>query len=328
MPNSLNFEETYDYIVVGAGAAGCVVANRLSADPNVKVLLIEAGDADIDPAIKETAVTKLFTLWKPELSWGLETEPEPYCKDIKKPLIQGRVLGGGSTLNGRIFVRGHKRDYDNWAHLGNEGWSYDDVLPYFKKLEDFEGGSSEKRGAGGPIHIAKLKDPTPTALAWIEASKQQGYGGATDYDYNSDEQGGTATLTQSATTIDGRRNSTAVGYIHPIMDRPNFTLKTKAECTKLILDGTTVIGVEYAINLDRLGSKINGTPEYHSVKVNKEVVLSAGPYQSPKILMLSGIGPKEHARSRSKSPRSHCRTHGLEIQRRCRSKRSKCAFDY
>ena len=294
MPNSLNFEETYDYIVVGAGAAGCVVANRLSADPSVKVLLLEAGDADIDPAIKETAVTKLFTLWKPELSWGLETEPEPYCKDIKKPLIQGRVLGGGSTLNGRIFVRGHKRDYDNWAHLGNEGWSYDDVLPYFKKLEDFEGGSSEKRGAGGPIHITKLKDPTPTALAWIEASKEQGYGGATDYDYNSNEQGGTATLTQSATTIDGRRNSTAVGYIHPIMDRPNFTLRTKSECTKLILDGTTVVGIEYATNLDRLGSKINGTPEYHSVKVNKEVVLSAGPYQSPKILMLSGIGPKEH----------------------------------
>ena len=135
MPNK--FDEEFDYIIVGAGASGCVVANRLSSDPGVKVLLIEAGDEDVDPAIKETAVTKLFTLWKPELSWGLETEPEPYCNDLKKPLIQGRVLGGGSTLNGRIFVRGHRRDYDNWAHLGNEGWSYNEVLPFFKKSENY-----------------------------------------------------------------------------------------------------------------------------------------------------------------------------------------------
>ena len=182
--------------VVGAFAYGvddAVGAVATVADDVHAVAVTDAvdgaGDADVDPAIKETAVTKLFTLWKPEISWGLETEPEPYCKDIKKPLIQGRVLGGGSTLNGRIFVRGHRRDFDSWAHLGNEGWSYDDVLPYFKKLEDFEGGASDKRGVGGPVHISKLKDPTPTALAWIEASKQQGYGGGTDYDYNSDEQG-------------------------------------------------------------------------------------------------------------------------------------------
>jgi choline dehydrogenase len=292
MPNK--FDEEFDYIIVGAGASGCVVANRLSSDPGVKVLLIEAGDEDVDPAIKETAVTKLFTLWKPELSWGLETEPEPYCNDLKKPLIQGRVLGGGSTLNGRIFVRGHRRDYDNWAHLGNEGWSYNEVLPFFKKLEDFEGGASETRGTGGPIHIAKLKDPSPTALAWIEASKQQGYGGDIDYDYNSREQGGIATLTQSATTIDGRRNSAAVGYIHDIMNRPNFTLKTRSEVSRILFDDNRAIGVEFATNLNRLGSEILGKPLYHTVKANKEVILSAGPYQTPKILMLSGIGPKEH----------------------------------
>jgi len=297
MSSTQEIKNSYDYIVIGGGASGCVVANRLSADPNITVLLIEAGDPDTDPAIKETAVTKLFTLWKPELSWGLETEPEPYCKNIKKPLIQGRVVGGGSTLNGRIFVRGHRLDYDNWAHQGNEGWSYKDVLPYFRKLEDYEGGESELRGVGGPVHIATLKDPTPTALAWVKASKEQGYGGENYYDYNSLEQGGVAALTQSATTKDGRRNSAAVGYIYSITDRSNFTLVTNCEVTKILIESKKAIGVQCATGFTRLGSQVSGEATYHTIKANKEVILSAGPYQSPKLLMLSGIGPKDHLES-------------------------------
>jgi choline dehydrogenase len=282
--------ETYDYIIVGGGAAGCVVANRLSANPAVNVLLIEAGDLDIDPAIKETAVTKLFSLWKPELNWGLETEPEPYCNNVKKPLIQGRVLGGGSTLNGRIFIRGHRLDFDNWAHLGNEGWSYKDVLPYFKKLEDFEGGASEFRGVGGPVRISKLKDASPTALAWIEGTKQLGFGGDADFDYNGEKQDGTSALTQSNTTVDGKRASTALAYIHPIMNRKNFTLKTSAEVTKILMEGNKAVGIEYAVNTGRIGAELKNKPELKKAYASSEVILSAGPYQSPKILMLSGIG--------------------------------------
>jgi len=290
-------EQHFDYVIVGGGATGCVIASRLSENPSIKVLLLEAGNMDIDPAIKETAVTKLFDLWKPELNWGLETEPEPYCNNVRKPLIQGRVLGGGSTLNGRIFIRGHRLDFDNWAHLGNEGWSYKDVLPYFKKLEDFEGGPSEFRGVGGPVRISKLKDPSPTALAWIEGTKELGFGGERDYDYNAEKQDGTSALTQSNTTIDGKRASTALAYIHPALGRPNLTIITNAEVTKIIIEGDKAVGVEYATNTGRVGSTLKGTPTYTKAFADAEIILSAGPYQSPKILMLSGIGDEDHLKS-------------------------------
>lgn len=287
----MTFEASYDYIIVGAGAAGCVLANRLSADPNTRVLLLEAGGSDDDPEIEKLPVTSLMSLWRPELDWEVATEPDPGLNGRRMPIIQGKVLGGGSSNNGRIYIRGNRRDYDHWNHLGNEGWAYADVLPYFKKLEDYEDGETEYHGAGGPVHIINLPDPTPAAQTFIEAAQEVGFKGM-PWDLNAEQQEGAAAFTQSTTTKDGKRASTAVCYIRPILDRPNFTLITHAQASRVLMQGTKAVGVEYLTDFGN-----GGTPTTHQVEATGEVILSAGPFQSPKLLMLSGIGPAAHLKS-------------------------------
>lgn len=279
--------ETFDYIVVGSGVGGCIVANRCSANPDTTVLLLEAGGPDTDPAIHRIDLPSLFTIWhQPELDWGLSTEEEPGLNGRRMPIIQGRVKGGGTSVNVRVFFRGNRRDYDHWNYLGNEGWSYADVLPYFKKLEDYKGKPSEWRGVGGPLTVIDLpKDRrTQAAEAFVEAAVELGFQG--NWDFNGPQQEGGAGFIQSSTTVDFKRDSASVAYVDPIMNRPNFTLQTGASTTRILFEGKRAVGVEY---------RQNGSTQ--QARASAEVIVSAGALNSPKLLLLSGIGPAKHLRS-------------------------------
>lgn len=279
----MSVEKAFDYIVIGAGSAGCVVANRLSTNPSTTVLLLEAGGPDTKPEIHNPAT--LLKLWGSEVDWKYITEAEPYLNGRKVPIARGKVLGGSSAINAMIYVRGNRRDYDHWNFLGNEGWSYDEVLPYFKKSEDYSGGASEFHGVGGPLSAVDYPNPTPVVQAFVNAAVELGYGGP-NWDFNGAQQEDGAGLYQLNIQKDGQRCSTAVAFLTPILDRPNLTVQTFAQTTRLLIEGGRVIGVEYVKD---------GQPQ--KVKAEREVILSAGAFDSPKLLMLSGIGPAEHLKA-------------------------------
>lgn len=274
----------FDYIVVGSGAGGSVVANRLSADPNTSVLLLEAGGPDTDPAFHQVEVPALFGLWwgagQADRDWGFATEVEAGLNGRKMPILQGKVEGGSTSTHGRIFIRGNRRDFDHWNYLGNEGWSFSDVLPYFIKLEDYHGNVSELRGVGGPLTVIDLpKDRrTPAAEAFVDGAVELGFQG--DWDFNGPQQEGGAGFTQSTTTDSLQRASAAVAYIQPILARSNFTLQTGAAATRILLEGNRAVGVEYL-----QGGRLR------QARASAEVVISAGALNTPKLLLLSGIGP-------------------------------------
>ncbi len=272
--------ETYDYIVVGAGSAGAVVANRLSADPRNRVLLLEAGPAGNPWSRIPIGYARLLT--NPKANWLYSAEPEPNTKGRRIPVPRGRLLGGSSAINGQAFVRGQAQDFDSWAQMGNRGWSYSDVLPFFKKMEAYEGeGDDAFRGRDGPLRVTNPHARDPLFASLIEAAGQVGI--PHNPDYNGARQDGIAM--SQATIANGRRMSTAHCYLDPIRNRTNLRIETGALTQSLLLDGTRCTGVRYSVGGDT-----------REAKTAREVVVSAGAINSPQLLELSGIGQPERLR--------------------------------
>ena len=267
----------YDYIVIGAGSAGCVVANRITEDRETTVLLLEAGNPDTKPEIQIPLESP--NLPGSEVDWGYYSQPEPYLNNRKIFCPRGKVLGGSSSINSMVYIRGNHYDYDHWHSLGNPGWSYQDVLPYFKKSENQQRGADAYHGVDGELSVTDLQAPAMVSKRFVEAAVAIGYNHNPDFNGVQQEGAGLYQLTVK----DGKRHSAAAAFLVPILKRPNLTTQTGGLVTRLLFEGNRTVGVEY-MHHDRL----------HQARVNKEVILSAGAFDSPKLLMLSGIGDAEH----------------------------------
>ncbi|HSF94229.1 MAG TPA: GMC family oxidoreductase N-terminal domain-containing protein, partial [Thermohalobaculum sp.] len=265
----------FDYVIVGAGSAGCVLANRLSEDPANRVLLLEAGPEDTNPWL-HIPVGYFKTVWDPRFAWQFETEPEPGTANRRMPWPRGRVLGGSSAINGLVYIRGQAADYDHWRQLGNTGWGWDDVLPYFRKAEDQERGADDLHGTGGPLAVSDLHEVDPICEAYIRAAVEIGIPANSDFNGPTQEGAGYYQLTKRR----GFRCSTARGYLRPARGRANLEVRTGALVERIELEGGRAAGVTY-----RQGGAS------HTVRAAAEVLLSAGAIGSPHILQLSGIGP-------------------------------------
>ena len=278
---NVSSDETFDYIIVGAGTAGCVLANRLTESGRHRVLLIEAGGADRNPWIHiPLGYGKLFT--NPHVNWMFESEPEPELNNRRIIQPRGKVLGGSSSINGLLYVRGQPQDFDHWRQLGNTGWSFDDVLPYFRKAEDQERGADDLHGAGGPLCVSDVSEPHPLCEAFIEASQQAGF--PRNDDFNGPEQEGAGYF--QLTARNGRRCSTARGYLKPVRRRANLKVASNALTTRILMEGRRAIGVEY----------VQGG-ETRTARAAGEVILASGAFGSPQIMQLSGLGPADLLRS-------------------------------
>jgi choline dehydrogenase len=270
----------YDYIIIGAGSAGCVLANRLSEDPRIKVLLLEAGGPD---ARKEIHIPVAFSkLFKTPCDWAYYTDPEPQLGNRSLYWPRGKVLGGSSSINAMIYIRGHRADYDQWRDLGNPGWGYADVLPYFKKSENQEHGASEYHGASGPLGVCDLRTINPLAAAFVAAGEEAGFKRNSDFNGECQEGFGFYQVTQS----NGRRHSAAAAFLHPAMSRPNLTVRTDAHTFGIYFEGKRAAVVSF--------QQRNGSAQE---RAEREIILCAGAVGSPQLLMLSGIGPAAHLRT-------------------------------
>ncbi len=279
--NNKNEVSEFDYVIVGAGSAGCVLANRLSADGKHTVLLLEAGPKDKNIWIHvPLGYGKLFK--EKTVNWMYQTEPEPGLGGRQVFQPRGKVLGGSSSINGLLYVRGQHEDYDRWRQLGNTGWGFDDVLPYFKKAENQCRGGDQYHGAGGPLPVSDWRHADPLSEAFVKAAVEAGI------PYNPDFNGATqegAGFFQT-TTRKGRRASTAVAYLRPALQRGNLRVETSALGQRVLFDGGRAVGVEY---------RQEGI--VRTARARKEVVLSGGAYNSPQLLQLSGVGPAELLKS-------------------------------
>jgi choline dehydrogenase-like flavoprotein len=268
---------SFDYIIVGAGSSGCVLANRLTASGQHRVLLLEAGGEDRNFWIHvPIGYAKLFTDAKHNWLYASEPEPELHGRSIIQP--RGKVLGGSSSINGLLYIRGQAEDFDHWRQLGNTGWSFEDVLPYFRRAEDQERGEDELHGVGGPLAVRDVSEGHPLCDAFIEACEQAGLPRTDDFNGASQEGAGYFQLT----TRKGRRWSTARGYLKPARRRHNLALESNALTTRILFEGRRAVGVEYR--------KDGAT---HTARANAEVILASGAFNSPQLLQLSGIGPAE-----------------------------------
>lgn len=267
----------YDYIIVGAGSAGCTLAARLTEDPNIRVALVEAGKKDSSLLIRMPAGVGSLLKAKGTYNWGFWTKPQEHLNGRKLYWPRGKGWGGSSSINGMIYIRGHASDYDQWAQMGLKGWSYDDVLPYFKKSESHPKGESEFHGGKGPLNISEATAEEPLYKAFIEAGKQAGYPYTPDFNGAQQEGVGPYQLT----IHDGERWSASFAYLRPAMERPNLDIISTGRVTRVLVENGRAIGVEYA-------SKKGAMPQ--KLMADGEVILCAGAVQSPQILQLSGIG--------------------------------------
>lgn len=268
----------YDYIIAGAGSAGCVLANRLSANPKNKVLLLEAGPKDTNFWL---SIPLGFgkSLTNPTLNWCFESQPEPNANNKRDYLPRGKVLGGSSSINGMIYMRGNRLDYDNWAQMGCRGWSYDDVLPYFRKAENNQRGEDEFHGAGGPLHVSDQTEQSNISKAFIEAGQEIGL--PFNADFNGAQQDGIGYA--QVTMKNGRRSSASAAYLKPVRNRPNLHIETDARVQRVIFDGKRACGVAF---------EQRGT--LREAKAGGSVILCGGAYGSPHLLELSGVGDARH----------------------------------
>ncbi len=275
-----DLQESYDFVIIGAGSAGCVLAERLSRNPALKVLVLEAGGSGAHPDV--FVPSRWRNLLNTEMDWRYQTVPQRNVAGRSVPCPRGKVLGGSASINASVWVRGHRQDFDTWAYQGNAGWDYESVRRIFKQLEDFGGGADAYRGAGGPLRMAKPSEPSPLARAFVEGAQQ--FGVPANPDYNGERMEGVGYF--DLCIADGERHSVARALLFPAMGRPNLTVLTHADVLRLIIRKRHCTGVVF-----HHGGRV------HRVRASREVVLSAGAIGSPKLLLRSGVGPADELKA-------------------------------